>query len=82
MKLYPSNTTIINSITRGASHGFSLYRIYPDSVLHTSKLTGSFSWRDIMKLVHNYREVFGISTGAGDTALFWSDKWNGTALQQ
>jgi hypothetical protein len=38
-------------------------------------LFGSFWWRDVMKLVDNFRGVVGVTMGKGDTFIFWSDNW-------
>src|SRR4051812_44687956 len=34
-----------------------------------------------MKLVYKYREIFSISIGARDMALFWFDPWEGGSMQ-
>jgi hypothetical protein len=44
-------------------------------VPHAEKLCGSFWWRDIFKLVDDYRVVSFVKPGRGDSFLFWSDKW-------
>lgn len=48
---------------------------YVSKIPHAEGLCGSFWWRDVMKLVDNFREVVSIQPGRGDTFLFWSDKW-------
>jgi hypothetical protein len=48
---------------------------YDTSVPHAEKLCGSFWWRDIFKLVDDYRVVSFVKPGRGDIFLFWSDKW-------
>jgi hypothetical protein len=48
---------------------------YENIVPHGGNVSASFWWRDIMKLVHKYREVARVKPGAGNTILFWSDNW-------
>jgi hypothetical protein len=48
---------------------------YAESVPHATKLCGSFWWRDIFKLVEDFRDLSSIKPGRGDTIIFWSDKW-------
>ena len=36
---------------------------------------GSFWWKDILKLMDQFREVTWVKVNEGDTALFWQDKW-------
>jgi hypothetical protein len=54
-----------------------VWRYYTQGVPQTAKLCGSFWWRDVMKLVPKYMEFCSVSVKAGDTALFWSDRWHG-----
>ena len=37
---------------------------------------GSFSWRDICKVMQHFRDCSWVQIKEGDTALFWSDNWN------
>jgi hypothetical protein len=48
---------------------------YEDFVPHADKLCGSFWWRDIFKLVDDFRAISHIKPGRGDSIIFWSDKW-------
>lgn len=59
-----------------------VWNYYPDGVPQVSKLCGSFWWRDIMKLVPTYRSFCSVKVQAGDTAVFWSDEWNGKIMQK
>lgn len=43
---------------------------------------GSFWWRDILKLLPNYKEVIVIQIKNVETCMFWKDKWLGQILQQ
>jgi hypothetical protein len=43
---------------------------YEDKVPHAEKLCGFFWWRDIMKLVNDFRQVTRIKPGDGKTILF------------
>jgi hypothetical protein len=44
-------------------------------VPHAENLCGSFWWRDVLKLVENFRGVSMVKHGKGNTFLFWSDNW-------
>ena len=48
---------------------------YNDKVPHVDNLRGSYWWKDIMKLVDNFRSVAFVRHGTGDTFLFWTDSW-------
>jgi hypothetical protein len=52
-----------------------VWNYYTDVVPHVAKLCGSFWWRDVMKLARNYMEICQVTPVAGDSILFWSDKW-------
>jgi hypothetical protein len=51
-------------------------------VPHASKDKGSFWWRDVQKLVDQFRGIATCTVGDGTSVLFWSDVWNGNLLQQ
>ena len=48
---------------------------YVRKIPHADNLAGSFWWRDVMKLVDNFRAVSSVTLGKGDTFLFWLDNW-------
>jgi hypothetical protein len=48
---------------------------YASKVPHAENLCGSFWWRDVLKLVDNFRAVATVKMGRGDTFLFWHDNW-------
>jgi hypothetical protein len=48
---------------------------YMDKVPHAEQLCGSFWWRDVLKLVYNFRGVAEISIGNGNSFMFWADNW-------
>jgi hypothetical protein len=48
---------------------------YVGKVTHSENLCGSFWWRDVLKLVDNFRGVAAVKHGKGDTYLFWTDDW-------
>ena len=48
---------------------------YQGKVPHAEGPCGSFWWKDLMKLVDQFREVAVVRPGRGDSFLFWSDKW-------
>jgi hypothetical protein len=43
---------------------------YVNRVPHAQDLCGSFWWRDILKLVDNFRGVASVKMGSGNTFLF------------
>jgi hypothetical protein len=43
---------------------------YAELVPHATKLCGSFWWRDIFKLVEDFRALSSIKPGRGDTIIF------------
>jgi hypothetical protein len=51
------------------------YAHYEDKIPHAENLCGSFWWRDVLKLVDNFRGVSSVKPGRGNTFLFWSDSW-------
>jgi hypothetical protein len=59
-----------------------VWNYYTEEVPHIAKLCGSFWWRDIMKLAGNYREICQVTPVAGDSIMFWSDKWRGNTISQ
>jgi hypothetical protein len=48
---------------------------YVNKVPHAENVVGSFWWKDIIKLVDNFRGVARVKLGKGDTFLFWQDNW-------
>jgi hypothetical protein len=48
---------------------------YMDKVPHSEQLCGYFWWKDVLKLVDNFRGVAEISLGSGKSFLFLSDNW-------
>ena len=44
-------------------------------VTHHENLVGSFWWKDIIKLVNNFRGVTTVHMGNGSTFSFWHDNW-------
>jgi hypothetical protein len=51
------------------------YAHYQGKLPHVENLGGSFWWRDVLKLVDNFRGVAAVTMGKGDTFIFWSDTW-------
>ncbi|XP_073363407.1 uncharacterized protein [Aegilops tauschii subsp. strangulata] len=49
---------------------------YNGLVPHAAKPSGSFRWKDLIKLMPTYRGVTTVRVNSGDTALFWKDMWN------
>jgi hypothetical protein len=48
---------------------------YNNKIPHSSDLCGSFWWKDVLKLVDNFRGVATVKHGNGNTFLFWRDSW-------
>jgi hypothetical protein len=46
---------------------------YRDKVPHAENLCGYFWWKDVLKLVDNFRGIAAVKMGKGNTFLFWSD---------
>ena len=42
----------------------------------------SFWWRDILKLIPQFKEITIIQIKNGETCMFWKDKWLTQTLQQ
>jgi hypothetical protein len=59
-----------------------VWSYYPNGVPQATNLCGSFWWREIMKLVDKYRAVCTATAVAGDSILFWNDKWNGILFSE
>jgi hypothetical protein len=57
-----------------------VWRYFPDGVPQCARLCGSFWWRDIMKLMPNYLNCCTVQVKAGDSVVFWTDKWAGRPL--
>jgi hypothetical protein len=49
-------------------------------VPHATKNMGSFWWRDMLKLVDQFRAIASCTVGDGSTVLFWLDVWNSMLL--
>lgn len=43
--------------------------------------SGSFWWKDILKLFHKYQTLVVCLPSKGNTILFWTDNWSGQALK-
>ena len=48
---------------------------YFERIPHDTVLCGSFWWRDVCKLMDNFRAVTSVDVHSGDTVQFWSDYW-------
>jgi hypothetical protein len=46
---------------------------YHDKIPHASDLCGSFWWKDVLKLVDNFRGIATVKHGNGNIFLFWRD---------
>jgi hypothetical protein len=57
-------------------------RYYNGRVPHASPETGSFWWKDVLRLQILYRGVAKCSIGNGSTVTFWKDLWLDEVLSQ
>jgi hypothetical protein len=48
---------------------------YEHDVPHAAKVCGSYWWRDLIRLMDQYRSFATPHVGTGETVLFWSDEW-------
>jgi hypothetical protein len=48
---------------------------YEDEVPHAAKACGSYWWKDLIKLMDQYRGFTKPEVQSGETVLFWSDSW-------
>lgn len=55
-------------------------RYYSTKVPHASSETGSFWWRDALRLNVLYRGIAKCSLGNGSTVTFWEDLWHDEVL--
>jgi hypothetical protein len=51
-------------------------RYYKNGRLPDHRMKGSFWWKQILKLLTQYRGLAEASAKCGETILFWSDLWN------
>lgn len=49
---------------------------YSLDVPHAAKLCGSYWWRDVAKLMYDFRAVAKPDVRSGETVLFWADEWD------
>lgn len=54
---------------------------YNNGKLPDQTKKGSFWWRDVLKLVSQYKEMTVIQLKNGQSCMFWKDKWSDQALQ-
>lgn len=50
-------------------------KYYNNQVPHTCRESGSFWWRDVMRLSTVYRGIAKCTLGDGSTVTFWADLW-------
>ena len=49
---------------------------YHERVPQGTEPCGSYWWKNVLKLMDNFREVTWVQVNQGDTVLFWQDKWH------
>jgi hypothetical protein len=52
-----------------------VWALYGDNIPHTKSRRGSFWWKDIFRLVDDYRSISLCKIGNGSSVLFWKDFW-------
>jgi hypothetical protein len=56
-------------------------RYYSNGKLPGANKKGSFWWKNVQKLLTQYKGIAQAQLGLGDTILFWQDMWNGKILK-
>lgn len=56
-------------------------KLYPNGKLPNHVRKGLFWWRDILKLLHDFKSFSSAQVQNGSTCLFWSDSWIQQPLQ-
>lgn len=54
---------------------------YNNGKLPSNRRKGSFWWRDVLKLLQNFKTFTTIQVQIGNTCLFWTDSWIQQPLQ-
>lgn len=57
-----------------------IWETYYQTTLPGDRQVGSFWWKSVCKLIPDFKKHAICKAGVGDTALFWSDNWNGRPL--
>jgi hypothetical protein len=55
---------------------------YASGKLPGQRSKGSFWWKDIVKLITNFKGISSVTVQDGSSVLIWQDLWNGHLLQQ
>lgn len=58
------------------------YYASKDTPPHALRETGSFWWKDILRLNTIFRAISNITPNQGDSFLFWKDLWSNDILQE
>jgi hypothetical protein len=54
---------------------------YPNGKVLSITKKGGFWWRSVLNLLTTIKGIAHATVGKGDTALFWTDMWNGINIQ-
>jgi hypothetical protein len=54
---------------------------YPNGKLPNHVKKGSFWWKDLLKLIPQFKELTKVQIRSGETCLLWKDKWQSQPLQ-
>jgi hypothetical protein len=55
---------------------------YANGRLPGQQIKGSFWWKDVVKLIPQFKNMASAVVRDGSSVLLWQDKWNGHTLQQ
>jgi hypothetical protein len=58
------------------------HKYYNGKVPHATRETGSFWWKDILRLKTLFRTFTKCQIGNGSTICFWDDSWNGFVISE
>lgn len=57
-----------------------LWETYYANAPPKDKMEGSFWWKAHLKLIPLFKSIANCKAGTGDTALFWTDNWQGRPM--
>jgi hypothetical protein len=55
---------------------------YQNGKLSGQNKKGSFWWKDIVKILHKFKDLAAVSVADGSSVIFWKDHWNGITPAQ
>jgi hypothetical protein len=58
-----------------------LTQYYDNGKISGNGMKGSFWWRNMLRLLDNFKGIAKVDFSSRDTILFWQDLWNGQVLK-